>query len=49
MTVGENENTQESEGNPGFHLLTGRNCCSDIFLFSSALPILTNFSNYSSS
>jgi hypothetical protein len=47
------ETTQENiqdrleldEGVLGFQLLTGGNCCSDIFfyLFSSALPMLLNF------
>jgi hypothetical protein len=50
--AGETETTQENiqdwlqldEGDPGFQLLTGRNCCSDIlYLFSSAPPILLNF------
>jgi hypothetical protein len=49
---GETEPTHENiqgwleldEGDPGFQLLTDRNCCSDIFyLFSSALPVLLNF------
>jgi hypothetical protein len=39
--VGETETTEENiqdwleldEGDPRFQLLTGRNCCSDIFLF----------------
>jgi hypothetical protein len=47
--AGETETTQENiqdwlqldEGDPGFQLLTGRNCCSDtFFLFSSALMLL---------
>jgi hypothetical protein len=39
--AGETETTQENiqdwlqldEGDPGFQLLTGRNCCSDIFIY----------------
>jgi hypothetical protein len=53
--AGENETTQENtqdwlqldEGDSIFQLLTGLNCCSDIFyLFSSALPVLLNFPIY---
>jgi hypothetical protein len=50
----ETETTQENvqdwleldEGDPGYHLLTGRNCCSVylfIYLFSAALLMLLNF------
>jgi hypothetical protein len=39
--AGETETTQENiqdwleldEGDPGFQLLTGRNCCSDFFIY----------------
>jgi hypothetical protein len=51
--AGETETMQENiqdwleldEGDPGFQLLTGGNCCSDTFfyLFSSALPELSIF------
>jgi hypothetical protein len=52
--AGETETTQENirdsleldEGNHGFQLLTGRNCCSDIFLFIFVRTTYNKFSIY---